>query len=300
MTKKKKKLKLIGKNMMLYWDRDSIKRVKLHPDSRPTRPKQIKTLIAMLNRGEHWESNMVMNLNTSRNTYTIIDGQHRYRAAQEYLSNNPDRSIPVPAIVYKNMDLPEMNNLYKKHNKMIKQTLNDRLKMERKDLKIVDRILKNFPVKIGIGSKVDGWALSRLLRAYFNRNNIPESEIRSGQDQFMNAVKALTNKDYSSLVEFCTAHQDVFGRPSWDNAMCGVSGLNVLMKIWFFNIEKMKVSSATIVHRFKRLRADSQFIQLGKQMNRQLQRQLYDYAIDKMNGRRGKPIIHPIPKGKTV
>ena len=111
----------------------------------------------------------------------------------------------------------------------------------------------------------------------------------------MNRVMNLTEQDYQNLKEFCTYHQQLFGNPANINSFCGLGAVTILMKIYFYNVDKLKYGPAEMVKRMQKLVGDALFIQHGKSMDRPTQQMLYDHAITVMNTGRNKFLIQQIP-----
>ena len=205
----------------------------------------------------------------------------------------------MQALQYTDLSVIEMNAVYMLHSKSIKQTLADRLKMERDENEIIDKLLSSkFVVHISVSSRVEAWNLPRLLRAYFDRYHPPERATRTSVDSFMYAVKLLDLTDYNRLSEFCTMHKKVFGNPRWDNPMCRPGAVMVLSKIYFWNLDRENVDRDVLEKRFVHLHGDPKFIQEGKSVDRLIVRQLYDYTIERMNKHDRNKTIKEIPRGK--
>lgn len=251
-------------------------------------------------KGNAFEDPIIINLNTKTDEITIIDGQHRFLAIQGYLSRYPNAQVSLHATQYTDLTLTQMNEVYKIHSDQRKQNIADRLKMERDENKVIDLLLgpSNFPVPISVSSRTDAWNLPRLLRAYFNRYYPPERMTRTSIDSFMYAVKLLDMNDFNRLAEFCDMHKKIFGKPSSSNVMCGSGSTGVLVKIYFYNVDKIGIETSVLEARFKNLIGESTFIQEGKSMDSLVMRRLYDFAIAKMNIKDRNKTIQPIPMGK--
>jgi hypothetical protein len=282
-------------------DKDSINKFKLHPRARVVRVDQISRLEAVVRRMEPFEDPIIVNLDTSNGTITIIDGQHRWIAIRNVLADNPHLKVYLHAIQYLNLDLVQMNEVYKVHARIIKQTLNDRLEMEQDNNPVLKSILSgNFPVPISTNHK-DTYNLSRCLGAYFNRYLEPERRTRTSIDSFMYGVGMLTPNDKNRLAEFLTIHQELFGKPGKENRFCDRGSIETLFKIYFYNVDKVGFDSDDVKNRLKNLIGNAQFIQRGKSYDAISIRMLYDYALEKVNARfRGENRLQEIPKGKAL
>ena len=287
------------KATIVNWNKDTINDFLLHPRVRDIRKNHLRKLFAALNRGESFDDPVIVNLDTKSKKQTIIDGSHRYRASQQFIAQYQNAMITMQALQYTDLTMTEMNEVYMLHSKSVKQTLADRLKMERDENEIIDKLLSaKFVAPVSVSSRVEAWNLPRLLRAYFDRHNPPERATRTSVDSFMYAVKLLDFTDYNRLAEFCVMHKKVFGKPCWDNPMCRPGAVMVLSKIYFWNLDKEGVDRDILEKRFIHLQGDDKFINRGKSVDRFIVRELYDYAIERMNTHDRNKTIKEIPRGK--
>jgi len=282
-------------------NKDNITRYHLHPRARSVRINHIRKLEAVIRRGLPFNDPLIINLNVASGEVIIIDGQHRFLAIRNVIANNPDVRVIVHVIQYKNLDLEQMNEVYKIHAKSVKQNLNDRLEMEQDQNPVLKELLSgDFPVAISTKSR-DAQNLSRLLNAYFNKYLEPERQTRTSTDSFMYGVNRLTLNDKNRLAEFCIIHQELFGRPGKENRYCDRGALYVLMKIYFHNVDKKGFDSDDVKNRLRLLVGDPNIIANSKQFDAISLRELYDHCLLRMNARyRGENRLEAIPLGREV
>ena len=178
------RIKQEGKQTLLHWNKHTLRTFSVHPNARDLRPTQVESLLVLLNSGNHWEAPIVVNLNTRTGDYTIIDGQHRFESANQFLAKHPNADISVPTIQYTDLTIEEMNEVFRKiSGKGVKQNTSDRIKMEISELPIAAKILNHFPVKVTLSkSTPEGWSLPRLLRSYFERFKAPMDSMSNNQE----------------------------------------------------------------------------------------------------------------------
>ena len=221
---------------MLYTvGKKNIKKFEIIKEHRHLRNAQIDKLYWTLQRGEHFESQIVVN--EVGNKLRIIDGGHRVTAMSRYFDKYPDNKVEINMAIYKDLTLDEEKEVYNTWNRGIRQSPEDYLHLRRGELPVWKMIVVDFPCKVSIYYNKDTLRFVSLLRAYMGAKLYKEATCYSGGPEatFKSALR-LDKSDYKIMKNFMKGFVDVFGIPSKENIFSKSTGLTSLMRIYYDNM----------------------------------------------------------------
>jgi hypothetical protein len=178
---------------------------------------------------------------------------------------------------------------------MSEMTAADRLTIEEGTIPIAKKMREDFPVRVTHGRSKNSWNMANLLKAYLNREKAPENTRPFDTETFIRLASRLTDKDAERIADFCTMHHEVFGRPGIHNTFCSLLSIHVLMKIYFYNMDRFGLDKKFLKGRIAKLAGDPRFMNSTRAPYRDNIRGLYDHAMRKMNHGLSKNKIEAIP-----
>lgn len=211
---------------------DKFELVKYH---RHLRESQIGALHSVLLKGNHFESQIVVNERDSK--LRIIDGGHRVMAMRKFLKSKPDMKVEVNMALYKDLDDDEEKKVFATWNKGIKQSPDDYIHLRKGDLKMLRMIELDFPCKVSIyNQKGNALKFSNLIKCYLGVKTYEViGTFQSGGEKLVEEIMKLKQTDYDFLYDFMKGFVKVFGHPNKNNMFSNTNPLCALMRVYYDN-----------------------------------------------------------------
>jgi hypothetical protein len=158
---------------------------------RQIRKRQVLSVLRALNRGEHFDTEFVVNICDNTKKIRIIDGNHRVQAMIQYFETHPLNKIVVNMDCYRNLSPDEEHYVFRKRNRPVKQTVEDYINSYKETLPQIRLMMDQMP--LAIYPSFNKLRLSEVLDAYFASRMEPFSgaATQSEPEEWIRAIKDL-------------------------------------------------------------------------------------------------------------
>ncbi len=240
-------------------------------------------ITTLLRQGQHFDSPIVVNEAGGR--FRVIDGNHRIEAFKRILKSNPEYSLPILLIKYKDLDDDGEIMAYRKWNIGKAQSLEDFIQTMRSKLPIVRWMLKEFSVPVSIYPRPGYFKIRQICSAYLSAIQKRDDGYAVRRTDFIQHLKELGEGDYNWMTRWMKEFVSIFGDPSAKNAYAKAVFLYPATYLkWEFDddprfLERMR----------ENVLGDPEVLELcklgGKEANKMMVRLLKDKLKLKPNGR---------------
>jgi hypothetical protein len=235
-------LKLQARPQKYLLTKGEMKMMERMEHARPIREKQVKSLLAALKRGAHFDAPLVVNetIKDGERNMRVLDGNHRLEAVKLYLKEHPESSIQVLLLIYDNLTEEEERAVFIRHNLTIHVTLSDRVEVTQDDFPIYKMMRRNFPTSVttcGPKAGQQGLKFINLITAYATRLNTGPSSGRA--NEVLNRAKLYGKQDYETMSAFVEDFVAAFAQPARENRFSTKPGLVALFRVWSANLETL-------------------------------------------------------------
>lgn len=156
-------------------------------------------------------------VNKVNDKFRIVDGNHRFEAIKEYLSENPSKKIRATFQIVKDLSLDEEKQIFMVVNTMKQQSRMDYVKTQCHESFIYQALMEKkqeFPVEVSerFSKKVGCVAFQTLIEPYIVQER--KSMRFATTAELLMKVKGMSMYDYHRLYDFMNAYLDIFGVPN--------------------------------------------------------------------------------------
>lgn len=190
----------------------NLNRFELFDDRRHIRSTQVESLMIALRAGKHFDT--VLIVNKKNGNYRIIDGNHRYEALKQYLSDNRNVKIVVRMAVYSNLTAAEERDVYTRWSLGIKQTIDDLLNLRKSEIPVYNILVKKgFPLstyKSVSSSNVSLGLVIKMLYASYNAESVFTARGVT-RNNIISIAKEYKEKHADMIIEFFDIFREAMG-----------------------------------------------------------------------------------------
>lgn len=229
----------------------------------------VKSILAGLNMGQHFESPISVNLRDGE--YRLFDGGHRTIAMKKFFLENPTEKIEITLHVYNDLSDEDEREEYSIVNKGTKQSTNDVVKQYASTIPALQTMIKGwrfngrnkvFPCKITAYPGTGSVSFYRIVSAYFAAQDTKfQGGFPGSAFEFVEKAQALKKEDVMMMNAFMLDFISAFG-PVKNNGFLRSTPFTALMRIWCDN--RTSIPAFTMPKRFKKLTGDASVEQICK------------------------------------
>jgi len=178
-------------------------------NQRQMRNSQVMSLLRALNKGEHFDSMFVVNINNGTNRIRIIDGGHRTEAIRRYFETHPEAKIKVSMAVYKDLTNREEREIYTKWNIGVKQNVDDFINSYKAEIPMYEEMLSRLPISI-YGSK-NKMKIRHMVDAYMGSKQNPfKGGCGYNRDNYLSTIKKIDEEDVENMEDTFKIIKEIF------------------------------------------------------------------------------------------
>lgn len=261
-------------------DSNNIDEFVLLENKRRIRSLQVSKLRKLIQSGEHFDSPIVVSRNGK---LRVIDGSHRMSAIRKAIELDPDFKIEVVLVTYKDLDEKQEREIFNRWNIGTRQSSDDFVKMHAKEIGILKKFEKDFPVGVSIYREPEKLHFKLLVGSYIAAKKSRFGGYSGSNEQFVADSKDLDGKDYEFLKKYVSEFlNSVEGSLDRSNIWLKTTPFGAIAYLYYHNRDK--VDSNEFWDRFKRkVKSDSQVIQLSLSGGIKATQYVTNMMLDLMN-----------------
>ena len=279
-------------------DAKSIKKFYINEEERrQIKTGKVKSLISSLKKGDHFESDIV--INKMNGSLRVIDGNHRIEAIRDILESNPKFRIEVWLAKYENLSEVQESKvrtekirerereIYSTWNKGTPETTTDYIQQYFKTIPYGEQILRQLPVavyktdkkmslKMFVGNHID----AKLQRSFAGMWGV-------GGEKSVESLREITPEDITMLKAFYSDMVEIFGEYYDRHPFYRTSAISSFYRIWYDN---KSIPQDRFIRAFKEIFAKRphEWEQLSASAGRNAATFFYKMSLDRLNEYRKK------------
>lgn len=267
-------------------------------ERRQLRIGKVKSILASLEKGIHFESDIVVN--KINGDYRVIDGNHRIEAISELLKREPETRVKVYLAKYENLSLyqekkiriekirDEERRIYSVWNKGTPENATDYLQQYFKIIPCGEEMLRKLPatiystdktmsLKLLVGSHVTAKAQKKFEGGYAN-----------GGEKTVEDFKAVESGDITIMKAFCDDMEEIFGKFYKQSPYYRTTVISSFYRIWYDNKKQMPRQKFIDVFKAVFLDKWAEVNELSAHGGRSATQTFYRLSLDRLNSYRKK------------